>query len=285
MKLSITKMSDYASGIIKKSKNGAVHSVYRKTINLSLGKELIALQAKNSPLSPISLVTELSAHDMELLSIKAGTPVRLSASQIEICSPDKSCVISCAGADRHNLLLRPVDAAQTGEVRLYLAESINVVLSGTKTGGFDSIFYGEPERELSLILLTAKKIIRECEELYRQQKYQKAASRLTSLIGLGGGLTPGGDDFLCGVLAGLTLTGQENHEFCRALREGINSRLSDTVDISAAFLSCALKGQYSLAVNTLRHKPAPGEILSMFSKIGHSSGIDTLCGVLYALKL
>ena len=158
MKLSITQMSDYAAGILKKSKNGAVHSVYRKTINLSLGKELIALQAKNSPLSPISLVTELSAHDMELLSIKAGNPVRLSVSQIEICSTDKSCVISYAGADRHNLLLRPVDAAQTGEFRLYLAGSLNVVLSGTKTGGFDSIFYGEPERELSLILLTAKKL-------------------------------------------------------------------------------------------------------------------------------
>ena len=56
---SITDTSDYLNELLSGETSGTVHSVYRKTINLSIGGTLAALQAKGSPISPISLITTL----------------------------------------------------------------------------------------------------------------------------------------------------------------------------------------------------------------------------------
>ena len=109
------------------------------------------------------------------------------------------------------------------------------------------------------------------------------------------------------MLAGLILTGQTESTFAKSLRKTIAEHLNDTVDVSAAFLHCALKGQFSLAVNHLlvntgcespqdtsyvkcNPQITPGianvpAITKNFLAIGHSSGTDTLCGILYALEL
>lgn len=64
--------------------SGTVHSVYRKTINLSIGGTLAALQAKGSPISPISLITTLTSEEMESLEISAGDFVTLKENIITI---------------------------------------------------------------------------------------------------------------------------------------------------------------------------------------------------------
>ena len=109
------------------------------------------------------------------------------------------------------------------------------------------------------------------------------------------------------MLAGLILTGQTESTFAKSLHKTIAEHLNDTVDVSAAFLHCALKGQFSLAVNHLlvntgcespqdasyvkcNPQITPGianipAITENFLAIGHSSGTDTLCGILYALEL
>ena len=43
---SITDTSDYLNELLSGETSGTVHSVYRKTINLSIGGTLAALQAK-----------------------------------------------------------------------------------------------------------------------------------------------------------------------------------------------------------------------------------------------
>ena len=66
---SITDTSDYLNELLSGETSGTVHSVYRKTINLSIGGTLAALQAKGSPISPISLITTLTSEEMEHLEI------------------------------------------------------------------------------------------------------------------------------------------------------------------------------------------------------------------------
>ena len=46
---SITDTSDYLKELLSGETSGEVHSVYRKTINLSINGTLVALQAKGSP--------------------------------------------------------------------------------------------------------------------------------------------------------------------------------------------------------------------------------------------
>ena len=115
--------------------------------------------------------------------------------------------------------------------------------------------------------------------------YDKAAVTLAGMTGLGMGLTPSGDDFLCGVLAGLLFSGQWDHPFAQALRQTISRRLGDTNDISRTFLSCALSCHFSRPVKELPLAAGTTEILSSFGAIGHSSGFDTLCGIYYGYTL
>ncbi len=287
MEYQIRQFSLYAEGILKHLTSGTIHSVYRRTINLTDGKQILSLQAEGSPLSPISLISGLSAEDMDALHIRSGDPVHFTGDGFTLPGSfearDAAHHFTCANARRYDLKLSgPLD----NTARLSLASAIRTALSYTSTGGF-ALLFSEKETEtddLSLILFAARNYILHCNELCLRRDYREAALTLSRLLGLGIGLTPSGDDFLCGVLAGLHLAGKDGHSFTQFLRSMIAARLSDTIDISAAFLSCALENQFSLPVNSLCCPLTPEEILSSFEEIGHSSGTDTLCGILWSLR-
>lgn len=278
----INTLSPYAGQILKTASGGTVHSVYRKTINLLIGGKLTALQAADSPLSPISLICSLSADAMKDLPVCQGDPVSLRDGYIEIHTATSPLRFSYADAVYKDLCLSHSPAPDSCEI---LAAHIRKALKDTKTGGFEIIFNKRINNDSSLIFQVAKKHIQEASALYREGKPSESARELSRLLGLGIGLTPSGDDFLCGVLAGLFLSGQNGTTFAQALRAEIRAHLADTLDVSAAFLSCALDNQFSLAVNSLYTIPSSEELLTVFSEIGHSSGMDTLCGVLFALEL
>ena len=172
-----------------------------------------------------------------------------------------------------------------------LLSQIRQAVASSQAGIFRLLFCDSTEgqaitgkEEYSLILAAARSRILQCSECLEQHLYGDAAKHLAGLIGLGIGLTPSGDDFLCGVLAGLILRGEESHPFAHALCREITSRRFDTNDISRAFLDCSVQHHFSLAVNSLTDLPSADRILNVFSAIGHSSGIDTLCGVAYGLS-
>jgi hypothetical protein len=100
------------------------------------------------------------------------------------------------------------------------------------------------------------------------------------LLGLGYGLTPSGDDFLVGITLVMNLLGRD----AVGIRDevlGYDNRFSRTM------LLDALDGHYSSPVLALGSAMARGEGLEARAAellgFGHSSGSDTLAGVLYAL--
>ena len=285
---SITDTSDYLNELLSGETSGTVHSVYRKTINLSIGGTLAALQAKGSPISPISLITTLTSEKMESLEISAGDFVTLKENIITIyrsnrtlqASTDmnsldnkKEIGFSFEEATIHNLhLLHSLKCTNSLSDTLFhqLHNNIRTCLSNISTGGFEVIFNQRVNDDTSMMLVAAKKKIEQCTRLYRNKEYTETGIEL-------------------------------------ARRKTIAEHLNDTVDVSAAFLHCALKGQFSLAVNHLlvntgcespqdtsyvkcNPQITPGianvpAITENFLAIGHSSGTDTLCGILYALEL
>ena len=259
--------STYAKQILDENKYGVVHSVYRNTINVSVDKYLLALQTKNSPLSPISLITNLSSAEMNLLTLSPGDSIPLtldSCSEIINLSPE----ISFPKQFRQELFMK-----------------IRRCIISSKTSGFDLIFQHADSAEEDMILRTAKNRMKDAFCAYKRKDYENACMNLGKLIGLGIGLTPSGDDFLSGVLAGLILLNRKNHTFTKCLQYYIQQNLKNTNEISQAFLRCSLRNQFSLAVNTLWNNPSLEVITEHFQNIGHSSGIDTLCGIYYAFLL
>jgi hypothetical protein len=107
----------------------------------------------------------------------------------------------------------------------------------------------------------------------------------TQLAGLGGGLTPAGDDFLCGAMLWAWLARPRPDSFCRAIAETAALR---TTTLSAAFLRAAAKGECSAAWHALLHALAQGDD-STVSRVtrdvlthGATSGADALAGFLWA---
>lgn len=111
-----------------------------------------------------------------------------------------------------------------------------------------------------------------------------------SLMGAGPGLTPSGDDFLGGVLIGLHAFGHPAtaNALWRQIEPHLHTR---TNEISAALLTAASKGQGSAAVHEVIAALAANHdrtgldlALAGIARIGHSSGWDTLLGIVMVFE-
>ncbi len=271
--------SKYTFDFLAGQPAGQVHSVYRKTVNILLDGHLFALQTCQSPLSPLSMITNISQNEMDSMEITAGNPVSVRGKTIWV----RKSSFSLSASSIVDLRLK----AQLNDQELkLLSERIKAALFLVPKIGFAAMLQSSPNNSpKDLILSAAFKHISAAREFCRLGNWKSAAIELSSLIGLGSGLTPSGDDFLCGLIAGLSLSRCTTHPLFLAVTKTLSPRLSDTNDISRAFLLCALKGQFSLAVQSLTKLPAAAELLMPFLSIGHSSGIDTLCGIYWGLQL
>jgi hypothetical protein len=113
-----------------------------------------------------------------------------------------------------------------------------------------------------------------------------------SMIGLGPGVTPSGDDILIGFLAGLwSLSGQhpKRHSFIRFFGEGILQIAQRTNEISRTYLYHAARGHFSSTLSTLVENIGTGGDVGQAAqdamRVGHSSGMDTVTGLLAGLAV
>ncbi len=111
----------------------------------------------------------------------------------------------------------------------------------------------------------------------------------TLLVGLGPGLTPSGDDVLGGIMLALSVTGRR--ELCDGIWEALVPELDAlTVPVSAMHLSAAADGLASAAMHDLVNAllaDADGldQALRVASAAGHTSGWDTIAGLVLGLEV
>lgn len=126
------------------------------------------------------------------------------------------------------------------------------------------------------------------------QRYDLAdTSAIKSLIGLGSGLTPSGDDLLAGFMSGLWCTVRDQSEqikFVSDLGRVIIHQSEKTNDISRTYLYHAVQGQVSSRLADLAGAISRGEtpnhladIAEAAMQVGHTSGMDTVTGLLIGL--
>ncbi len=132
----------------------------------------------------------------------------------------------------------------------------------------------------------------------RARDAESAAATAARLIGLGTGLTPSGDDFLCGLLAALWCTSRESESdarFLAAWGAALATRLDATSVVSATLLECAIAGSFCGAIRDLTAElargPADGRTAALgaamdsLCAMGHSSGMDPAAGFLFGVSL
>jgi hypothetical protein len=122
----------------------------------------------------------------------------------------------------------------------------------------------------------------------RAGRFEAMRGAAARLVGLGQGLTPAGDDFLCGFLAAgycRRAASLAPSRLLRSFAEAVRQLLGQTTDVSASFLRDALRGYVSCPLAALAEACAPGGDLDgallRLAAIGHSSGLDAATGFFY----
>lgn len=122
-----------------------------------------------------------------------------------------------------------------------------------------------------------------------EKDWEAAGSAMRSLIGCGPGLTPWGDDFVVGFLAGYQCLSNDHagRRDLSRLRGLCRGRVGKTGDISRSILLDAIAGRYGMPVYALCgaiFKPGPGPDVvgrvHTLMEIGDSSGEATCYGIL-----
>jgi hypothetical protein len=117
---------------------------------------------------------------------------------------------------------------------------------------------------------------------YDLEACRQAASRLA---GLGGGLTPAGDDFLLGTMCAswLIFPERQAQRIGAAILRGTSNR---TTRLSSAWLAAAAQGEFGVPWHRLLGAIASGDIGELepaaraLLSTGHTSGADALAGFL-----
>ena len=281
--INVNGTSGFVRQFLRASVSGQIHSVYEHTINVVLEGQLLALQSSRSLLSPLSIRLDLTDPEFAGLGPAPGDPCSVyeegiwlptgKPSPLSIKLTKDTCVY-----DPH------LPASYPGELSNLTDEILRFLSLVTQGDEVYTIFAGaSPEPLLSVV----RGRLQQAEAAARNHQWTLCAETLCGLIGLGIGLTPSGDDFLSGVLAALQITKPRHGPLCEALSDTVLASLARTNDISSAFLKCAAGGLFSEAVITLFRSHTGSAIEAAcraFLQIGHSSGLDTLCGITWVLS-
>jgi hypothetical protein len=241
--------------------------------------------------------------------LRVGQDVRLSARELTI--PAACLVINLADARIWSgaVQRRSIDARRP-DVRRSLDRAHDLLRQRDSADGFAPLMLDADLPVGLMAPLVAARLARVLPALAcaaRKRDAVAMAGGCRSLLGLGIGLTPSGDDFVTGFLAAVHLNepwrlnnpghlnepGQLNKSgearpVLPALRDVLRSALHGCHAVSRQMLTDALDGHFPetllAVVEDLAAESDPEHSVARAMAVGHSSGADTLCGLLFGLS-
>ena len=234
---------------------GRVHSVFRRAVNFLMeDKRFVSLTTAPNPLAPEGMLADLKAFapwssPSGLLPFKAGSPVEMLQESIDAAGFRLFFKEATHVDNRASTLEDPFGLLQL--ISDWLPKTLSQQ-GAVRHLRQESLKGSERMRDIESALRRAQTDYDAPEDLRRT---------LQKIIGLGEGLTPSGDDF---------------------------ALLHKTNDVSAQMLRFALEGRFSEPLVRLAQARQPADRLAALeavASIGHTSGLDTLCGVRWGLKL
>lgn len=271
-----------------------VHSVFRHVINVKTPFGLVALQDEHVPFTPFAIVLE-SEDFPDPSRVDAGDSVVLNDHSIQVAERKIDILHYLVIDDRIQRRSGAVPRQSVyGMIDLLTAVLRDDELKDMGLGDFAvhiairsgriKPFHGGPDRVRAFA----------ADKLSDVTCDAQLPETLMALIGLGQGLTPSMDDFLVGFLS--VLYWMADHDFAKEILKGfhaIEDSLKGTTLVSAAFLHHAAIGRFSEPLVELyqqlnRYPQYEGKIqnaLQSIVRVGHSSGVDALNGILFGFIL
>jgi uncharacterized protein DUF2877 len=294
-RLRATCAGPIAAQTLEHGATGRVHSVFERSAYLSIGNQLICLGPSTLGNGPLNLACETwPCRGAGRAALRVCDPVRTDRHVLQV---GLTLTVFLAGAevwnprpigewDRHRLGvgLAALDGAlPKALVKQALEQGLAPLLCASRECLDD-----EPP-VLRAARLAARTLGYGVAKGMAGRPHAVDTARIASLIGLGPGLTPSGDDFLGGALIALSLL-REN-----ALRLSLWQTVQPLLpalsnDISAAHLAAAASGLGNGTLHDLLGAVITGRVdlvpihVRAVPSIGHTSGLDAMAGAVTVLR-
>jgi len=265
--------------------SGHVHSVFVNGLNILMGDSLIFIGNKKSGRLPFGIHLQEDISNIVSL-VKNREPVYWDEEASLLQFQQMSISIKEGKSFKNKVVpLRSNTDLQIGFERLLSLLSSIKQLTGLDIDisdfikKFDYVNYNNySDTEKSIINLIH---VAMSEDLYLIEK------TLRYFLGRGKGLTPSGDDLLVGFLAFNSISNFVSSFFYNQLSALIENELI-TTDVSKEYLRYALRHEFSSTVTDMVNILSGSndnfqEVVEGLLEVGHSSGLDTLFGILIGL--
>lgn len=269
---------------------GSVHSVFHNGVNIRMGEQLFFIGTTRNGQLPFGI--HLSQHAVRevLETIHLDSVITWKPDQQRFVIDDGLLTISLVNAVSFNWQIPKHDVqkeTQADNLFMLLTSLLNEPRITGLTVNIETFITNYLEK--SDTNETTEAHIRKLLLAVQSTDREEIESVLRYFLGRGQGLTPSGDDHLVGLLAIHTATGLLSPEFVNVLKRLVYYEKL-TTDIGREYLLYAMQGRFSSDVVKLTSalteetdiymlKPLLSELLEM----GHSSGIDTVFGMLLGL--
>ncbi len=285
--LRVAEMSRLAAASVARSGPGRVHSVFRRCLNITRPDgSWLAVAFAPFPRTPDAVIAAACADGADaadfysLPGLEPGLTAEIAPGRIALS--DAGIEIALDGAAVFDTRRRPFPRAGRDAARA--ARNLAAARALIRREGRVCDAPEFRRRAEPALAALASAIIAD----------DAAATRALceTLIGLGIGLTPSGDDILGGIAAGLFLGdgAGEGSGFLPALRNVLRDE-GRTTDVSARALRLCAEGEIGEAVFEAARAILLGgtaetaRAVSSLLAIGHTSGTETACGLCLGLRL
>lgn len=259
-----------------------VHSVFRRTVNIvSTHEVMLTLACSGSTSAPSTLVC--SAARLDDLGLQPGAGVCWATDGLTL---GDAVTISMRGAVTTSsvVLARPVGAEALRDGVTALDERLRAC--GRKGSFFPDETVSPFAHELHRRLEAGRSVARRRRHGWARQDSEELCA---SLLGLGVGLTPSGDDYLVGFLTAHLANEGTASRVGELARVAAETAPSMTNAISAAAVLAASRGRARQELSVVVHAALDGDAarlgtsLEALLALGSTSGTDMTVGVLDAL--
>lgn len=280
-------ISEKAFHIFSYAKSFHILSSHKNLINVDTDKGLFTIQTDRVPLTPFALVVD----DAYLYSLKHSLDSKPFNNDNSFRTE----------------LLASVEPSSIYSSRLSMESTLSILemkkLQHAITEGLFQENHSDGLQDLSttITFLESGLQITSSEDsmlgTFVRSKLQGALYHelpylITSMIGLGSGLTPSMDDFIVGLLSALTyLDASRRLKVHRELLEFTEYKRHATNRVSESFLESAVEGQFAQPVLAFydavssKNWNSVETAIHRIIRIGHTSGADSLNGILFGMKL
>ncbi|MGW6159074.1 oxamate carbamoyltransferase subunit AllH family protein, partial [Streptomyces sp. NPDC055144] len=275
---------------------GVVESVFQRTVNvLTPGEKLVALAARGGGNAPRTLVADVDSWSDS--GISAGRTVEFAPGVITIRTAGAHLRVHTKGADEWHPILPSFTALDPGDLAAAASALDRLIQAHGSRGGM----LGPTPTASSMEAAVTRALADGRDTLVRAIKSADDAGMrrgVLSLLGLGPGLTPAGDDFLTALALLSSLHGSGLGPFGRALQDILLEHPGRTTRLSVTTLDEALAGRaraslldvlHALAHPSGWHAARATESIRTPVRhvlaIGHTSGTDILSGLVTGLRL